>query len=250
MEWIRLETKYVTGTSKTLGGSGDPSPVTGYGVYVGMKACAHEVYGSDSLKGKTIAVQGAGNVASHLCTHLAKDGADLIVTDIYEKKAKALAKRVKATYVKPEKVFDVKADIFAPCALGGVLNDDTIPKLKVKIVAGGANNQLLDEKKHMQMLIDRHIHYAPDYAINAGGLMNVYSELEGYNQDKALKQAEGIYDILKAVFALSKSERIPTSDAANRLAEERIKKITKIKQIYSSKSQFTGRLGEMNPHGR
>ncbi|HWP83237.1 MAG TPA: Glu/Leu/Phe/Val dehydrogenase [Bacteroidota bacterium] len=250
MEWIRLETKYVTGTSKNLGGSGDPSPVTAYGVYVGMKACAHEVYGNDSLKGKTIAVQGAGNVASYLCEHLAREGAKLIVTDIYEKKAKALVKRVKATYVKPDKIFDVKADIFAPCALGGILNDETIPKLKVKIVAGGANNQLLDEKKHMQMLTDRHIHYAPDYAINAGGLMNVYSELEGYNREKALKQAEGIYDILKSVFALAKAENIPTSVAANRLAEERINKIARIKHIYASKSQFTGRLGEMNSPGR
>ena len=250
MEWVRMETKYVTGTSESQGGSGDPSPVTAYGVYVGMKACAGEVCGNDSLKGKIVAVQGAGNVASYLCTHLAKEGVRLYVTDIYEDKAKALAKRVKATFVKPNAIYDVKADIFAPCALGGILNDETIPRLKAKIVAGGANNQLLDEKKHMQMLIERKIHYAPDYAINAGGLINVCNELEGYNQEKALKQAEGIYDILKAIFKLAKDEKIPTSVAANRLAEARINRIAKIKHIYASKSEFTGRLGEMNSKGR
>lgn len=250
MEWVRLETKYVTGTSPSQGGSGDPSPVTGYGVYVGMKACAGEIFGSDSLKGKVIAVQGAGKVASYLCDHLAKEGAKLYVTDIYEQKAKALVKRVKATYVKPDAIYDVKADIFAPCALGGILNDDTIPRLKVKLVAGGANNQLLDEKKHMKMLVDRKIHYAPDYAINAGGLINVYNELEGYNQERALKQAEGIYDILKAIFKLAREENIPTSDAANRLAEARIQKVAKIKHIYAGKSEFTGRLGEMSRKGR
>jgi leucine dehydrogenase len=250
MEWVRMETKYVTGTSPAQGGSGDPSPVTGYGVYVGMKACVGEVFGSDSLKGRVIAVQGAGNVASHLCSHLVKEGARLFVTDIYEEKARRLAKHVKATYVKPEKIYDVKADIFAPCALGGILNDETIPRLKVKIVAGGANNQLLDEKKHMQMLIDRNIQYAPDYAINAGGLINVYNELEGYNQQRALKQAEGIYDILKQIFKVAKDENIPTNVAANRLAEARISRLAKIKHIYAGRSRFTGRLGEMSKKGR
>jgi leucine dehydrogenase len=250
MEWVKMETKYVTGTSQARGGSGDPSPVTAFGVYVGMKACAHEVFGNDSLKGRIVAVQGAGNVASHLCTHLAKDGAKIFITDIYEEKAKAVAKRVKGTFVQPKKIFDMKCDVFAPCALGGILNDDTIPRLKCAIIAGGANNQLLDEKKHMQMLMDRKIHYAPDYAINAGGLINVASELEGYNQEKALRQAEGIYDILKAVFKLSREENIPTSAAANKLAEDRIEGISRIKQQYASTSNFSGRLGELNPQGR
>jgi leucine dehydrogenase len=242
MEWVRTETKYVTGISRALGGSGDPSPVTGFGVYVGMKSTCHEVFGSDSLRGKKVLVQGAGNVASYLCRHLAKDGAKIVVTDIFEEKAKALAKEVKATYVKPDKIFSIPADVFAPCALGGILNDETIPKLKVKIVAGGANNQLLDEEKHMKMLTDRHILYAPDYAINAGGLMNVANELEGYREERALKQAEGIYDILRAVFTLAKTEKIPTSQAANRLAEARIEAIARIKQTYTGRSE--GRQGD------
>ncbi|MBI3578619.1 MAG: Glu/Leu/Phe/Val dehydrogenase [Ignavibacteriales bacterium] len=250
MEWVRMETKYVTGISKAIGGSGDPSPVTAFGVFVGMKASAHAAFGSDSLKGKKIAVQGAGNVASYLCEHLAKEGATIFVTDIYEDKAKALAKRVKAKYVQSEKIFDLPVDIFTPCALGGILNDKTIPRLKCKIVAGAANNQLLDEKKHSQLLIDRKILYAPDYAINAGGLINVANELEGYSQERALKQAEGIYDILKNIFTIAKHENIPTYLAANKLAESRIQQLSHIKQIYASKSEYAGRLGEMNKRTR
>lgn len=244
MEWVRMETKYVTGISRALGGSGDPSPITGFGVYVGIKACAKEVYGSDSLKGKRVVVQGAGNVASHLCTHLVQEGAKVFVTDIYEEKARKIAKEMKATFVKPEKIYGVQADIFAPCALGGILDDNTIPKLKVRIVAGGANNQLLDEQKHNQMLLDRKILYAPDYAINAGGLMNVANELEGYKEGRAMKQAEGIFDTLTEIFRIAKSEKILTTHAANRLAEARIDRVSRIKQIYAGRSGFTGRLGE------
>lgn len=250
MEWVRMETKYVTGISRALGGSGDPSPVTAFGVFVGMKSSCKEVFGSDSLKGRKVIVQGAGNVASYLCRHLAKEGARIFVTDIFEEKAKALAKSVKATYVKPEKIFSIPGDIFAPCALGGILNDETIPRLKVRIVAGGANNQLLDEKKHIQMLIDRKILYAPDYAINAGGLMNVANELEGYREERALKQAEGIYDILQAVFTMARQEKIPTSQAANKLAEARIEAIARIKQTYAGRSEYAGRLGERTQGGR
>lgn len=250
MEWIRLETKYVTGTSQALGGSGDPSPVTALGVFVGMKASCKEVYGSDSLKGKTVIVQGAGNVASYLCEHLRKDGAKIVVTDIYEAKARKLARAVKATYVKPDRIFSVRGDVFAPCALGGILNNETIPQLKVRVVAGGANNQLLDEKTHMRMIMERGILYAPDYAINAGGLINVANELEGYRAERALKQAEGIYDILRAVFALARTENVPTSVAANRLAEARIESVARIKQIYAGRSEFSGRMGERTKGGR
>jgi leucine dehydrogenase len=247
MEWVRMETKYVTGISRALGGSGDPSPVTGYGVYVGMKACAHEAFGTDSLRGKKVAIQGAGKVALSLAQHLQKEGARLYITDIYEQKAKQLAKRVKATYVKPDKIYDVVADIFAPCALGGILNDETIPKLTCKVVAGGANNQLLDEKKHIQQLVDRGILYAPDYAINAGGLINVANELE---EDRALKQAEGIYDTMRAIIRVAKQEKITTTQAANKLAEERMNRIARIKHLYTGRSEFRGRWGEMSPKNR
>jgi leucine dehydrogenase len=244
MEWVRMETKYVTGLDRALGGSGDPSPVTATGVYFGMKAAIKELTGSDSLRGKTVAVQGAGHVASYLCDHLAKEGAKLFITDIYPQKAKAIVQRTKAKYVEPEKIYDVKADIFCPCALGAIVNDKTIPRLKVAIIAGGANNQLADEKKHGQMLIKRGIIYAPDYAINAGGLMSVANELEGYSGERALKQAEGIYDTILKIFAISNDEKIPTYEASNRLAENRISGIGHIRNLYAGRSDFDGRLGE------
>lgn len=234
MEWVRMETKHVTGISRALGGSGDPSPVTGLGVFVGMKAAVRKVFGSDSLKGKRVAVQGAGKVATYLCEHLAKDGAKIVLTDIAEERAKSLARRVKATFVKPDKIYEQPMDVFAPCALGGILNDDTIPRLKCAVVAGGANNQLLDEKKHMQMLIERKIAYAPDYAINAGGLINVANELEGYSEKRALQQAEGIYEIIRNIFEIAEREKLSTSAAANKIAEDRIAAMGRINQIYSA----------------
>jgi len=244
MEYVRMETKYVTGISRALGGSGDPSPVTAYGVYVGMKACAKEIYGDDSLEGKTIAVQGAGNVAKYLCEHLAKENANILVSDIYEDKVKEVAKQTGAQPIDSEAIYEADADIFAPCALGGIINDDTIPKFKFKIIAGGANNQLLDENKHADVLRKENILYAPDYAINAGGLINVSNEFEGYNQDRALKQAETIYQRIQQILTISKERNITTHEAASRLAEDRIRAISQVKQIYAGSSTFSGRLGE------
>lgn len=245
MEYVRMETKYVTGISKALGGSGDPSPVTAYGVYVGIKACANEKWGNDSLRGRKIAVQGAGQVARYLCEHLYNEGAELYVSDIVESKVKRLLETVKAQVVKPEEIYEIDADIFAPTALGGIINDETIPKLKAGIIAGGANNQLEDEKRHGQMLMEKGILYAPDYVINAGGLINVANELEGYRQDRAMKQAESIYDVVKKIITISKQENIPTHVASNKIAEERLVQVGRIKKIYSGSSSFSGRLGEM-----
>jgi len=244
MEFVRMETKYVTGISRALGGSGDPSPVTAYGVYVGMKACAQEIFGSDSLEGKKIAVQGAGSVARFLCDHLAKENAEILVCDIYEDKVKAIVDATGAKAIDHEKIYEVDADIFAPCALGGIVNDDTIPKFKFKIIAGGANNQLLEEHKHAEVLLKEGILYAPDYAINAGGLINVSNEFEGYNQERALRQAETIYQRIQQIITISKERNITTQDAASRLAEDRIRSISQVKQIYSGTSNFSGRLGE------
>ena len=244
MEFVRMETKYVTGIDKALGGSGDPSSVTAFGVYMGVKASMKELTGSDSLNGKTVAVQGAGHVAAHLCDLLTKDGARIYICDIYEEKVMRVARKVKATIVHPDKIYDVDADVFCPCALGAIVNDKTIPRFKFKIIAGGANNQLADEVKHGQMLIERGIMYAPDYAINAGGLINVYNELEGYSQERALRQAEGIYDTILKIYAMAKRENIPTFEASNHLAEERINAVGRIKSIYAGNSHFAGRLGE------
>jgi leucine dehydrogenase len=209
-----------------------------------MKACAKEVFGSDSLNGKKIAVQGAGNVARYLCDHLAKESAKIIVSDIFEDKVKSVVDATGATPIDPEKIYEADADIFAPCALGGIVNDDTIPKFKFKIIAGGANNQLLDEHKHAEILLKKGILYAPDYAINAGGLINVSNEFEGYNQERALKQAETIYQRIQQIISISKERKITTQDAASRLAEDRIRSISQVKQIYAGSSNFTGRLGE------
>ena len=233
MEYVRMETKFVTGISKALGGSGDPSPVTSYGVYVGMKACANAQWGNDSLRGKKIAVQGAGHVARNLCEHLYSEGAEIFITDIIDSKVQRVLETIKAHVVKPEEIYELDVDIFSPNALGAVLNDKTIPMIKAQIIAGGANNQLEEEDRNGQMLLDKNILYAPDYVINAGGLINVANELEGYRQDRAMKHAEGIYDILSRIIKVSKEQNIPTHVSSNKIAEERLAKIGGIRKIYT-----------------
>lgn len=233
MEYVRMETKYATGISKSLGGSGDPSPVTAYGVYIGMKACANHTWGSDSLRGRKIAVQGAGQLARFLCEHLYNEGAEIYITDINDDKVKRVLESVKAYVVKPEEIYDQDVDIFSPSALGGIINDETIEKFKCKIIAGGANNQLEDEDKHGKLLMEKEILYAPDYVINSGGLINVANELAGYRQDRAMKQAETIYDIVHNILNISKDQNIPTHAASNKRAEERLQRIGGISKIYS-----------------
>ncbi|MDZ7763889.1 MAG: Glu/Leu/Phe/Val dehydrogenase family protein [Melioribacteraceae bacterium] len=210
-----------------------------------MKACAKEKWGNDSLRGRKIAIQGAGQVARYLCEHLYSEGAELYITDIVDDKVKRVLETVKAHIVKPDEIYETDAEIFSPNALGGILNDTTLNKLKCEIVAGGANNQLEDETKHGQTLVDKNILYAPDYVINAGGLINVANELEGYRQDRAMKQAEGIYDIVQKVFAISKEQNVPTHHASNKLAEERLNQIGGIRKIYSGYTNYSGRLGEL-----
>ena len=246
MEWVRTETKYVTGIDRALGGGGDPSPVTAFGVYHGMKACIKEQTGSDSLNGRKVAVQGAGNVASALCEYLAKEEAKVFVTDIYEDKAQRVALKTNGTFVKPDSIYDLEVDIFCPCALGGIINDKTIPRLKTGIIAGGANNQLAEDKKHGHMLMKEGILYAPDYAINAGGLISVANELEGYPRERAMKQTEGIYDTVLSIFQIARQENIPTYEASDRLAEKRITSLGHIRNVYAGHSQFAGRLAHVN----
>jgi len=245
MEYVRMETKYVTGIPKSLGGSGDPAPVTAYGLYVGIKSCANERWGSDSLSKKTIAIQGAGQVAKYLCEHLYNEGVKIIITDIFENKTKYIADKFNAKIVSTDEIYNTEAEIFCPCALGGIINDETISKFKFEIIAGSANNQLEYETKHSKMLMEKNILYAPDYVINAGGLINVANELEGYRQDRAMRHAEGIYDVLTKVFQIAKEENISTNAASNKLAEQRLKRIGAIRNIYSGSSHFSGRLGEL-----
>ena len=228
MEFIKAETDHVTGL---IGKSGDPSPVTAFGVYRGIKACAHHRYGDDELGGKTIAIQGCGHVGYSLAALLHTDGAQLVATDIDAAKLKTVVDDFRATPVDPDDIYGVEANIFAPCALGGIINDETLPKLKVDIIAGGANNQLAEER-HGDLLEERGITYAPDYVINAGGLVNVNAELEGWTPDRARNKAGEIYDTILMVFDIAKEEKIPSYRAADRLAERRIAAIAKVRQNF------------------
>nr|WP_309101023.1 branched-chain amino acid dehydrogenase [Fredinandcohnia onubensis] len=231
MDIIHEETDFVTGISPAFGSSGNPSPVTAFGVYRGMKAAAKEAFGSDSLEGKIIAVQGVGNVAYTLCKYLHEEGANLIVTDINKDAVDRAVRDFGARAVDPNDIYGVDCDIYAPCALGATVNDETIPQLKAKVIAGSANNQL-KEPRHGDTIHELGIVYAPDYVINAGGVINVADELYGYNQDRALKKVESIYDTIAKVIEIAKRDGIPTYQAADRLAEERIERMR------NSRSQF------------
>ncbi len=231
MDLIHEETDYVTGISPAFGSSGNPSPVTAYGVYRGMKAAAKEAFGNDSLEGKVIAVQGVGNVAYNLCRHLHEEGAQLIVTDINKEAVQRAVEEFGAKAVDPNEIYSVDCDIYAPCALGATINDDTIPQIKAKVIAGAANNQLKDTR-HGDIIHEMGIIYAPDYVINAGGVINVADELYGYNRDRAMKRVETIYQNIEKVIDISKRDGIPTYKAADRMAEERIEKMR------NSRSQF------------
>src|SRR5690625_21331 len=231
MDLIHMETDFVTGISAESGSSGDPSPVTAYGVYMGMKAAAKEAFGSDSLAGKTVAVQGVGNVAYNLCEHLHEEGASLIVTDINKEAVNRAVETFGAKAVDPDAIYEVDCDIYAPCALGATINDDTIPKLKAKVIAGSANNQL-KTNKHGDTIHDMGIVYTPDYVLNSGGVINVADELNGYNHTRAMKKVDTIYDNLTTIFDIARRDNIPTYIAADRMAEERIESIKK------SRNQF------------
>lgn len=232
MEYVRMETSHVTGISRAMGGSGDPSPITAQGVLFGMKACVNELYGKDSLKGLRVMIQGLGHVGVALAELLAAEKAELIVTDLDMNKAEKLASRFNGKAIKPDEVFTVEGDIYSPSALGGTINNDSLSNFGYKIIAGSANNQLADEVIHGEMLKKMGILYAPDYVINAGGLINVWNELSGYNEKKALKEVRNIYDTLKKIFAIAKKEDLPTNLASNRLAERRIAQLSKLSHIH------------------
>ncbi|WP_422365909.1 Glu/Leu/Phe/Val dehydrogenase dimerization domain-containing protein [Pelagibius sp.] len=215
------ETAYVAGATK--GGAGDPSPATAYGVYMGIKAAAKHKLGSDDLRGLRIAVQGVGHVGYYLCRYLFDEGAQLIVTDIAKDSLDRVASEFDAKVVAPDAIYAADVDIFAPCALGAVINDDTLPLLKAKIVAGSSNNQLA-EAQHGEALRQRGILYAPDYVINAGGIVNISHEGPDYDEAKAFAHVAQIHDTLLEIFRRADARTLATSDAADRLAEERFRK--------------------------
>ena len=232
MEYIRMETKHVAGLPESMGGSGDPSPVTAYGTYMGMKAAAKKAFGSDSLAGKRVAVQGVGHVGTYLLEYLQKEGAQLVLTDYYEERAYEAASRFGAVAVGLDELYDQDVDIYSPCALGATINDDTIGRLKCRVIAGSANNQLERENEHGPELVRRGIVYAPDFLINAGGLINVYSELVGSSRQGALAQTEKIYDYTLQVLDKAEQENSHPQAAAIRQAQERIERVGRVKSTY------------------
>ncbi|TCP59603.1 leucine dehydrogenase [Tumebacillus sp. BK434] len=231
MNYIHMETEYVTGVSVEYGSSGNPSPMTALGVFRGLQAAAKAAFGSDDVSGKTVAVQGVGNVGYYLCKHLHEAGAKLIVTDINQDSIDRVVREFGAEVVAPNDIFGVECDIFAPCALGAIINDETIPQFKCKVIAGSSNNQLKEER-HGDQIHEMGIFYAPDYVINAGGLINVAVELEGYNENLARKKVENIYNIISTIFEISKRDNIPTYKAADRMAEDRINQLKNTRSTF------------------
>jgi leucine dehydrogenase len=219
---VRQETSHVTGLPRDMDSSGDPSPYTALGVYMGILACVEKLGGSD-LKGIRVAIQGCGNVARFLCGHLAEAGAELIVTDIVQDKVQLMMDKHGAKPASPEEIYDIECDVFCPCALGAVINDDTVPRLKTKIVAGGANNVLLTEE-HGDRLRERGILYAPDFVINAGGIINVSVELEpdGYNEQRALEKVRNIHNAVRDILETADRENVAANRAAILLADRKL----------------------------
>ncbi len=231
LEYVSQETDHVVGLPTSMGGSGDTSVMTGLGVYMGMKACAKAVWGSDSLTGRTIAMQGFGKVAFNTAHHLLKEDARIVVTDVFSN-ALDRARDMGLKVVEPDAIYDVDCDVFSPCALGAVINSGTIPRLRCRVVAGGANNQLATDADGEE-LERRGIVYAPDYIVNAGGIINVEAELgQQYNPERAREKTERIYEITRRVIDTAQREEIATYRAADRLAEERLASVRAIKPMY------------------
>lgn len=228
MEYVRMETDSVVGLHSGLG---DPSPVTAYGVFHGIRASARQKFGDDSLMNRHITVQGLGHVGSHLCRLLTEAGARITVADIDPERVRSMEKEFDATGVDPDEIYGVEADIFAPCALGAVVNDDTLQVLRVQVVAGASNNQLA-QPRHGEELHKRGVLYAPDYVINAGGLINVYGEREDWDAQRCMRKAEEIYGTLLRIFARAEEDDVPTHEAADRLAEQRIREVRHLQRSW------------------
>ncbi len=233
MEFVHMETDFVTGIRCDLGGSGDPSPITAFGVYHGIKASLHYLTGKDSLYGIRLAVQGLGHVGFHLIEHVISDGAIVVATDINSINIKRVVREYPSVkIVSPNDIYDVSCTVYVPCAFGGVVNDQTLSRLKCNIIAGSANNVLADEEKHSLALKKKNILYAPDFVISSGGLINVANELNGYNRKQALNKAAGIYDIITQIYNISGTENITTLSAAKTLAKRRINMLSNLQKTF------------------
>jgi len=222
MDRINDVTKFVTGISESRGGSGNPSPVTAYGVYMGMKAAAKYKFGTENLNGKKVLVQGIGHVGETLVEHLTKEGALVQITDINEARVHEVAAKYNTQIFTGKDLYSADVDIYAPCALGATINDDTIDRIQAKVIAGAANNQLANEIVHGQILKDRGIAYAPDFLINAGGIINVYAEIVGYDKAEAMKRTENIFNTTLEIFHFADTNNITTHQAALSIAQNRV----------------------------
>ena len=222
MVHVKKETDFVTGIPIEMGGGGDPSPITAFGVYMGIKASAKYKWGSDDLNAKKILVQGVGNVGESLVKFLADEGAYVLINDINKANLKRVSELYNCQTIGGNLIYDLDVDIYSPCELGATINDITVEQFKCEIIAGAANNQLLNEDKHANKLKENNILYAPDFLINAGGLINVYSEINGYDKEKAIAETRKIYNTTLEIFSKSEEENITTHQAALKLAVERV----------------------------
>ncbi len=242
MDRVRLETTYVTGVSPTLGGSGDPSVYTALGTFYSIRTAVKHRLKQSHLHGIKIAVQGVGAVGGYLCQHLFDEGAILYVQDICEQNALDMQKKYGAKIVSEEELFNLDVDVYAPCARGATLNSETIPRLKATVIAGCANNQLECEVSHGNMLKEHNILYAPDYVVNAGGIINVANELEGYNKEKVEHEVAKISETLSTIFVDAEAKNITTQAAADMFAEKRIKSVRELKTLTTKNQSYYSTL--------
>ena len=222
MDLVRSVTPHVTGVSESLGGFGNPSPITAYGVFMGMKAAAKFKYGNDILEDKIVYVQGIGNVGEALVEHLTNEGAKVFISDLNRERMETVRDKYGATIYEGDNLYAETMDIYAPCALGATVNNDTIHQLKASVIAGAANNQLADENVHGTILREKGIVYAPDFLINAGGIINVYAELENYGKDEVIRKTENIYNTTLEILDKAENKQITTHQAAFEIAQARI----------------------------
>jgi leucine dehydrogenase len=222
MDLVREVTPYVTGISEDKGGAGNPSPITAYGVFMGMKAAAHYKFGSDILEDKKILVQGIGHVGESLVENLVNEGANVIINDINEERLQEVSHKYGVSVYRGNDIYSEEIDIYSPCALGATVNDETVYKIKAQVIAGAANNQLANEEKHGHILQERGIVYAPDFLINAGGIINVYAELEGYDKQEIVRKTENIYNTTLEILENANANGITTNHAALNIAKSRI----------------------------
>ena len=222
MDLVRTVTPYVTGISEEKGGAGNPSPITAYGVFMGMKAAAKFAYGNDVLEDKIIYVQGIGNVGEALVENLTNEGAKVIIDDINQARLEEIRDKYSVEIYNGSNIYAEKMDIYAPCALGATINDSTINLIQAKVIAGAANNQLADENRHGLMLKEKGIVYAPDFLINAGGIINVYAELENYDRMEIIRKTENIYNTTLEILTNAQTRNLTSHQAAFEIAQHRI----------------------------